>query len=249
VAKVTADDSMANLLTAIADRLPEEQDRQRRDKYRIIAVHALRAVDAMPPRLASKNPTVQEHVDWLQRFDPERVLIEDWSPMDPSVPTDAEPPQAMAAQHFDGNQFIMSPEMQQVLNGRNPLDPHENQITREEIKQALQAYLTHDAAQRDPNAGQTADGMVDAVYDAAVDALQRKGYVVAEANLAEDAAFGDEELTIEDVLLPKRDQGADLQGEVTKADVVDPTDPDRHERPDASYVSRLMTLAGQRRGY
>lgn len=54
----------------------------------------------------------------------------------------------------------------------------------------------------------------------------------------------DDELTIEDVLLPKQNQGDDLAGEVTKAEVTDPDDPEVHEPVDSSYTSRLMTLAG-----
>lgn len=54
----------------------------------------------------------------------------------------------------------------------------------------------------------------------------------------------EDELTIEDVLLPKHNQGDDLAGEVTKADITDPDDPEQHGAVDSSYTSRLMTLAG-----
>ena len=50
-------------------------------------------------------------------------------------------------------------------------------------------------------------------------------------------------LTIDDVLFNKPDMGDSLSREVTKSVV---TDPDSHnkKKPDASYISRLHTLAG-----
>jgi hypothetical protein len=143
--------------------------------------------------------------------------------------------------------------MQDILDNRNPLNPDENEVSSKEVKQALEAYLRHDVERRDPNytydAFEDTRGMVDAVYNAAVEALHKLHYVVVETSLAEDAMFGDDELTIEDVLIPRRDQGADLRGDVTKADVVDPNNPDEHERPNPQYISRMMTLAGQRPEY
>jgi len=67
--------------------------------------------------------------------------------------------------------------------------------------------------------------------------------------LSETDVLEGEELTIEDVLLPKQNQGADLAGEVTKKDVVDPDDPEHHEPPDTAYKQRLMTLAGMNNGF
>lgn len=78
-------------------------------------------------------------------------------------------------------------------------------------------------------------GPFDTHWDAEVD---------AQDSLDESVVNEDDELTIEDVLLPKQNQGDDLAGEVTKAEVTDPEDPDVHEPVDASYTSRLMTLAG-----
>ena len=56
-----------------------------------------------------------------------------------------------------------------------------------------------------------------------------------------------EDLTIEDILLPKKDQGDSLANQVTKAVVTDP-DSDRKERPNSSYISRLQTLGGMNIG-
>jgi hypothetical protein len=213
-----------------------------------------KALDEMQPTPRDDGVTTktwQEHVAWLKSFDPDHVLIEVWSPMDPSYSTDqADQAGDTALQNFDADEFVASPQMQDILSGRNPLDPEENELTRREIMQALEAYLRRDVERRDPNytydAYENTQGMAGAVYDAAVDALHRRGYVVTEANLTESHS---EELTIEDILLPRRDQGGDLAGEVTKTDVADDRDPDQHGKPNPSYVSRLMTLAGMRTDY
>jgi len=120
-------------------------------------------------------------------------------------------------------------------------------LSREEIMQALDGYLANYVESQNEYFGDRGfddlHGMADAVYDRTAEALHHRGFVIQESGLQEDS----DQLTIEDVLLPKPDQGADLTSDVTKADVVDSSG--KHGKPDQAYTSRLMTLAGMQSGY
>jgi len=245
LAQAVSDDSLANLFDYVAQKLPDSHD-PNRAKYMQLAVAALNAVNGMPHGLARRNESVSEHMQWLSQFEPNLILSEvHGSSMDPYFPHD-EHDEAVnnAIANFDPEMFVDSPEMQDVLGGRDPHDPDENTLTRDEITQALDAYLAHHVEAQNEYFSDGFDdtsGMADAVYGQAAEALHQRGYVVQEAGLQEDAS---EELTIEDVLLPKANKGADLGGDVTKQDIVDPAHPDEHENPNTAYTSRLMTLAG-----
>jgi hypothetical protein len=63
-----------------------------------------------------------------------------------------------------------------------------------------------------------------------------------------DGLMEGDDLTVEDVLLPKNNQGDDFVKDVTTTDVTDPDDPEQHGPVNPSYVSRLITLAGMNVG-
>jgi hypothetical protein len=244
IAMVVPEDGLSNLLTRTAEELPHETDEQKRKLFKTIALHALKAVAAsqIEQPLAAKNSTVVEHLKWLNSFDPDRILIEDhWH--DP-VYDESEMAMEDAIRDFDADAFADSPEMQDIVSGRDPHDPEENQLTHDEVEQALEEYLRHYIEMQYGTYAEDTGSLTGAVLTAAIDALHERGFVVETGELVEDS-----ELTIEDVLLPKDNQGADLAGEVTKKDVVSPEDPKHHESPDHEYTSRLMTLAGMRGGY
>lgn len=243
---VTRDDGLAMLFDKIAERLPQETDAKRRQIYATIAKRALKAATGDNPGLADKNPAVVEHLAWFDQFDPTLVLTERYGdPMDPSYDT---APHEMAADsllaQFDADDFADSPEMEDVISGR---DPHsdENHIGRDEVLGALESYLLHQVDMYHPDTIGGFDdevrGMAEKVFDTAADALHERGFVVdGHEGLVEHA----DELTIEDVLLPKHDQGSDLSKDVTTADVTDPHDPKKHGPVDNTYTSRLLALAG-----
>jgi len=250
IAMVVPEDGLSNLLTRTAEELPNATDAQKRKLFQTIAVHALKAVAKSESQtvqpLAAKNPTVVEHLKWLCSFDPDRVLTEDgWHPMDPSFSTDDhEMAMESAIADFDPDAFADSPEMQDIVSGRSPHDPEENQLTHDEVTQALEAYLRHHVERHSDTYVDDTASMAGAVLTAAIDALHERGFVIDTGELIEGG-----ELTIEDVLLPKDHKGADLGSEVSKSDVVDPADPEHHEKPDQAYASRLMTLAGMRTAF
>jgi hypothetical protein len=243
VSMVVKDDGLANLFDRVAEKLPEETDAKRQQIFRSIAIKALRAVDQTGV-LAANNPVISEHLAWLESFDPDRRLTElgTLHPNDPSFDTgqfDAAADHAIA--NFDVATFISSPEMQDIISGR---DPHseENHLERDEVMQALEAYLRDHIDLYFPEIGGMDDvgPMASAVYDDAVTALHDKGFVVDDdAGLTEA-----EELTIEDILLPKHNQGDDLSGEVSVTDVIDPDDPEQHEPVDHDYINRIQQLGG-----
>ena len=170
-------------------------------------------------------------------------------PMDPSFPDENyERAEEMAITDFNADYFVESPEMQDTIGGRDPHDPEENELTKDEIVSALASYLRHYIETYitafDGAYNTDTEGLVPAVSDKTVAALQQLGFVIEEAHLTE--MIEGEELTIEDVLLPSPNKGVDLRGEVTKADITDPDDPTAHGKPDGAYTSRLLTLAGMR---
>ena len=121
-----------------------------------IAKKALEAAHVpLTEGLADNNKVVREHMKWLNQFDANHVLLELGS-MDPystlggSIDSpfynmdlgDAyEFAADQAIKDFDGSDFVDSPEMIDVLAGRNPQDPEENTISRDEIMSALRSYL------------------------------------------------------------------------------------------------------------
>lgn len=247
IAPVVEDDSLSNLLGMVAEKLPEETDEDMKRKYRMLAVHALKAVDMMPQPLADKNPVVREHQDWLDRFLPEAFLADPLSdpmadPYDPTAGFHQPTAEETVIDEFDPEDFVDSPIMQDAINGRNPHDPEENHLDPDEIKSALRHYLSqqielYSDLEADPNSFDAGDDLANEVYDDVVRVLQERGFVVNGTDLAES-----EELTIEDVLLPSKNQGDDLKGEVTKASVENPDG--TTGKPDDAYTSRLMTLSG-----
>jgi hypothetical protein len=264
ISSVVKDDGLSTLFNKVAERLPGETNEETRKIYYSIAMRALRAVTAketFETRLASKNATIVEHMNWLNLFDPDRVLTEadlfdpalrggGYDPMDPSFPDhEFETDAAMdsAVRDFDADAFIESPQMVDVIGGRDPHDPDENDLTKDEIMGALEGYLRDyietNNAFSDGFDDETAT-LAEEVYDLAADALHQSGFVISTTGLAEES----EELTIEDILLPKPNQGDDLAGEVMTTDVTDPDDPDHHEAPDERWTNRLLTLAGMRSG-
>jgi hypothetical protein len=255
VAAVVKDDGLANLFDRVAEELPTATDAQKKKIYHSIAVRAIRALNKQQTApwfegLATKNETVLAHLNWLNSFDPDRILTEiAWSPMDPSFDSssyDMAGDSMMSS--FNPQEFVDSPQMQDVISGRDPAS-EDNHLTRDEIIGAIEGYLR---AHIDSNYPEQIGGFDDVsreageVYDQAAQAVQDRGFVIDDDNgLAEDIH---DELTIEDVLLPKKNQGDDLAKDVTKADITDPDDPEEHGAVDPSYVSRLTTLAGMNVG-
>lgn len=250
LAEVVKDDGLANLFDKVAQQLPIETDEERKKIYRTIAVKALQAAHRVPTKeggLAENNDVIAEHIGWLHLFDPDRILTEvAFDPMDPSFD---EAPYELAASdaldNFDAKHFVDSPQMQDIIGGREP-HSDENHLTEDEIMSALKMYMRRYIDIYHPaviGGFDDASDLAKEVYEPVVNALQERGYVVEDEGLVEDVASEDE-LTIEDVLLPKKDQAANLAAEIAPTDVVDPDDPERHGPPDERYKNRLMTLAG-----
>ena len=245
LASVMTDDGLANFFERIAEKLPHETDPKRRNTWEKIAQKALSIVEKPGDGLglAGNHPVVAEHIDWLNSFDPDRLLTEDgWSTMDAPMDSDFYGA-ASALDTFDPQEFVDSPQMEDVISGRDP-DSDENHLTRDEVMTGIEAYLrAHDDSSY-PGGFADFNRMAVENYDAAVQALHDRGFVIDD----NDGLMEDEELTIEDVLLPKKNQGDDLVKDVTTTDVTDPDDPEQHGPVDPSYVSRLITLAGMNVG-
>ena len=256
VAAVVQDDGLANLFDRVAEELPTATDAQKKKIYQSIAIRALRAVTKQQTapwfksRLPITNETVMAHLNWLYSFDPDRVLTEvSWSPMDPSFDSssyDMAGDSAMSS--FDPQEFMDSPQMEDVISGRDPAS-EENHLTRGEVLGAIEGYMR---AHIDSNYPEQIGGFDDVsrmageVYDQAAQAVQDRGFVIDDdGGLAEGMH---DELTIEDVLLPKKNQGDDMVKDVSKADITDPDDPEEHGPVNPAYVSRLTTLAGMNVG-
>ena len=253
VAAVVKDDGLSNLFDRVAHELPSATDAQKRKIFHSIAIKALRAADAgAPTGLAMRNETVMAHIDWLNSFDPDRVLTEiAWSPMDPSFDSSSyDMAGDDARSSFDPQEFVDSPQMQDVISGRDPAS-EDNHLTRDEILGAIEGYMR---AHIDSNYPEQIGGFDDMsrmaaeVYDQAAQAVQDRGFVIDDDDGLAEGMLHNDELTIEDVLLPKKNQGDDMAKDVTKADITDPDDPEEHGPVDPSYVSRLTTLAGMNVG-
>ena len=257
VAAVVKDDGLANLFDRVAEKLPTATEPDKKKIYQSIAIRAIRALNKAQtaPWFESRLPkteTVMAHMNWLNSFDPDRILTEiAWSPMDPSFDSsmyDMAGDSAMSS--FDPQEFVDSPQMEDVISGRDPAS-EDNHLTRDEILGAIEGYLrSHIESNYPEQIGGFDDvsRMASEVYDQAAQAVQDRGFVIDDDGGLAEGIHDSDELTIEDVLLPKKNQGDDLVKDVSKADITDPDDPDEHGPVDASYTSRLMTLAGMNVG-
>jgi hypothetical protein len=280
-------DSLSNLLRFVLDGLqdytesggvpltrPEDERiggsknpmgdwRKRFRSMTLIANHALRVAHIPVEKgLAENNTVIQSYMQWLNQFDPDKILSEDF---DISGMNIAEPHSRMmgmdmdddtfdtvlddAVRDFDPDEFVDSPEMLDVISGRDPKDPEENELTHDEVMDALKSYLEHHITMYsgeydDGFEGDTTD-IADAVYDLACEALQDKGFVVQnhhnEEELTEFADDMDNELTISDIEMPSGSQVNSLVAQTTKQMVKDP-DTKGMRKPDSSYVNRLQAL-------
>lgn len=245
IANVVQDHSLSTLFSRVAEKMPDTNDPKHRKAFILIAKRALKAIGDTPD-LADKNSTVIEHLDWLKSFDPDRMLTEiAWHPNDPSFDTAPyDLAEADVIDNFSPADFVHSAQMQDIIGGRDPHSPDENNLEHDEVMQALQGYIRHEISTYHPDVIGGFDdvtALAKQLYDRACDAVQEMGFVVEADGLDEG------ELTSEDVLLPKDDQGADLANEVTTKAVANPDDPDELEPIDHGYTNRLVTLAGMDR--
>ena len=203
---------------------------------------------------------IRDWFEWLGHFHPDRVLMEADPYSDPYGRVggmdagdfyDRMLDDTVA--NFDAHEFVDSPDMQEVIEDRDPDDPEEGKLTRDDVLGALRSYLyrtsqTYAGGETvDPNMSDIAKQ----VYDQACEALQDKGFVVEDSKnqeLPESARSALKEflnggmfLSREDILIPKMDQGDSMAREVTKSMVKDPDTKNEHP-PDARYISRLQTL-------
>ncbi len=255
------DDTLANLLhftlDGIENHVEERNSVPRFGAMVKIANQALKAAHmSLGAPLVSKNQVVGEHMKWLRKFDPDKILCEDLFP-DEDVYTDVV--DAETAQ-FDPEDFAVSPEVIDMIHGRNPSDPEENVLTPEEIKSTLETYIRRNIEMHSDyfNMGFNEDlsDVVDTLYDDAVSALQNKGFIVEnnfndEDSLQEDMSdllsmpdalsMSDDILSMSDIMMPKGDQGDSLIKSVTKQMITDP-DTKKQRPPDSTYVNRLQAL-------
>ncbi len=71
------DDSFGNLLSFISERLPEEKNASTARNMQAVAALALRYSGVYMPKDVIKTQAVREFVEWMDGFDPAKVLAED----------------------------------------------------------------------------------------------------------------------------------------------------------------------------
>ena len=253
------DDSLANLLAFVADRLPDVESQEERKKYAQVGMMALKAARQTPDEhaLADKNDVIQEMYRWFAQFTTDKALVEGFDPsntMNPYHPAHETYDDGLdsTVQNFDPWAFLENGDAGgELIHNLDPKNPNENVVDKNELMDYLVSYLRDEAetftgAYVDDE--QTIENMAHLVYDKTVEALQERGFIVKDGgDLTEGPLDEAEELTREDILLPPKNMGDDLSGEVSKATVHDP-DTGQERKPTSNYVARLKTLAGMNTG-
>ena len=254
------DDSLANLLAFVADRLPDVESQEERKKYAQIGMLALKAARQTPDEhaLADKNDVIQEMYRWFAQFTTDKALVEGIDPMNPMNPyssvNDSGYDDALdgAIENFDPWAFLENEYAGgELIHNLDPKNPNENVVDKGELMQCLMDYLRDETETLSGfyiDDEKAIENLAHLVYDKTVEALQERGFIVKDGgDLTEGPLDEAEELTREDILLPPKNMGDDLSGEVSKATVHDP-DTDQERNPDSNYVARLKTLAGMNTG-
>jgi hypothetical protein len=209
-------------------------------------------VDKKPERdfdALADTDAVKDFESWTEGFSPERVFEYDrfQQPEDPNHEDEAAVDRIVS--DFDYNAFMRSGSAEEFMHDvRDEMTPEEMTFTVDEVARSIQNYLENEIEAMDIYG-----------YDMATEAknllstvlpyLKDDGYIIdGEEPVVEDAP-GDEDLSDEDDVLSKEDilvptnQSRDLRDEVTKKIVKDPGS-GKDITPDASYASRLQSLAG-----
>jgi hypothetical protein len=156
--------------------------------------------------LAENHPTVQAHLRWLDSFrlNAERGLFEFAQSDDHEYDDHYESGLQEADDNFDAKDFVHSPQMQEVIGGRDPHADDENVLDEDEVIDALQDYLRQQSSITDVDGDLLT--LAERVFDRACVALNDLGFEVeTHQPMAEMDAPGDlmaEDLTREDILLP-----------------------------------------------
>jgi hypothetical protein len=269
-----ADPSIANLLDHVTSTIKEmvetkrvptrvtDSNNDRKSWKRTIKGMiqiAAQAISARKPlaepkkaKLATGNAAVKEHLAWFDLFDPNKVLAEDFGMGEMDIGFDSEEDAKFDAQAaFDANDFINSPEVADLTRGMDAHDPATNSISHDDLEAALSTYMQRHIETFSSYVGSGMDvdthDLIDAVFDEASQALHDEGWVVQtigndETSLEESA--DDTVLTMDDILIPKPDQGDSLRREVTPTLVDDPAT-GKKRRPDASYIDAITSRGFQ----
>jgi hypothetical protein len=240
LAEACRDASMGNLLSTIAEAVPETQNNEDVAKMARVANAALKAAGIQfdQSQRVARTAEVREYQEWLNRFTAE-ALAEDFGFSDPTASTDhIEARVADIVHNFDPIAFLHSASASHYLyDEADRLDPEEKALTKDEVISDLRLYLEQAANDEEEFTGLNLDGEAEEVYPQVADLLTQAGYVID----ANDSALGEgeDELSQEDVLLPSGQEEA-LFGEVTH-------DADGTQSHDSDEINRLLSLSGVHR--
>ncbi len=230
---------------------------------RVMKAIASKAVKSahMEPALAENFRPVNEYIAWLDQFNPDHLLSERFGGLGAMDPYSTINGRDMgdvfdgaiddAIEAFDPQEFIDSPEMTDIISGRDPKDPEENSLTKDEVLDGLAAYLQHyiETYSGDFDTGFEGDlsSVSEELFDRAAEALQAEGFVIENAHNDESLSeFRDNdaetELTLSDLLMPKPDMGNSLKKQVSKTVVKNP-DTKKDQMPGSEYIDRLQSIA------
>jgi hypothetical protein len=177
--------------------------------------------------LAENNPIIRSHMDWLDQFDPDRLVEFTMGSTDTSYEDNYDAATQAVIEDFDASAFVHSPAMQDVLDGRDPDDAEENILDEEEIVDALQDYLRTVSDVND--LGGDLLGVAEQLLDPACEALRDMGYEIEPREddpldepseddpLFAEPALDDTELT-DDIETPMVED----DGELTREDILLP---------------------------
>lgn len=269
LAAAVRDDSMVNLLAFVADQLgdgrPPAGYKAITGTYqgdlKLIAMKALKNAGLAEAAIAKGSTALREFGDWSRSFTVENMINEIDRLPEPPYEDESkfEELEHRVVENFRYEEFIDDMGNDFHYDMRDELSDEERQFTTKEVLDPLAAYLEREC-DREGVHNMDMKEAAKKLLPEVIQFMERDGYIITDAPVAEEAVDencgicpGDEkvdeceieeDLTSEDILLPKN-QGDDLEGEVTKATVTDP-DTGEEKAPDDSYIARLQSLAGMR---
>ena len=228
------DDSLMNLLSHINNSLQDERNPEVAKKMRMIAGAAVKAAGVgMDSGVPEKNSVIREFAEWVRGFSAKRVLAEDYgtNPYDADT-SDADYEITRLVDGFDVEAFA-----QDFVDDHR--DDDNSPVSKDTVMHAIEHHIITELNNSEISSQHSLQGEADRLLEPVSAAIESLGIMVSSHEMTEAR-----ELSREDILLPRPNQGDDLRREVIKPVVKDPVT-GKNVKPDNAYISRMKTLAGR----
>jgi len=193
IVPLVKNDSLMNLLSFVADRMPEERDPTIAKKMRTLALFVVKASGmSMNEGISESSKAIHDLSKWFRKFDPVVALREGWD-TNPEENWDqgAEDAVEEADNDFEVSDFLSSEAGKDLLSDHEKHD-EEDEMTVSEIKYALEKYFDRWIELHHSKVVDDLGWLADKKMSEVIAHLAREGYKVSGEKGHEDTNDDDE---------------------------------------------------------